>query len=367
MNVLVTRFYINDPIQPVPLIPTRNPAMLERWEELSEIQREVVREFRKEDLQKIRLISLYSLIPLVALSFGGGYIISGQMLYPIKKLNREMKRKTPDTLDQKIVHHDVGDEISELINNFNNMTARLGEAFSLQKQFVENASHELKTPLAVIRTNLDTALLDAKISKSELHSYIHSSIDSVTFMNKLIEDLLLLSLLERQIKKSRVDIGKIIKDATQQLAIFAGKNNIELQSKVDSAKVVVEGNEELLQRAVMNIVENAIKYSPKDGVVKIQGKKKESDYQVSVTDQGEGIPPKDIEHIFDRFYRVDKSRSRKSGGSGLGLAITQKIIKMHDGTITVRSEEGKGSTFTISIPLTTEPPNSKKQKPPSKR
>lgn len=350
MNIIVTRFFNNDPVQPLPFIVTRNPMMMERWEEMTEIQREIVREFRKEDLKRVRSVSLYSLIPLALLSFSGGYVISGQMLYPIKKLNKEMKRKTPDTLDRKIEHHDVGDEMSELINNFNNMTTRLGEAFALQKEFVENASHELKTPLAVIRTNLDSALLDAHIPKNELDEYIHQSIASLTFMDKLIEDLLLLSLLEKQLKMNTIDLNKVVKNTVNQLKIVAREKKIGLVVEQDRKKNKLEGNEVLMQRAIMNIVENAIKYSPKGSKVRIITKREKERIIISISDQGAGIDKKDQAHIFERFYRVDKSRSRKSGGSGLGLAIVKKIIEMHGGIITLESSKGKGSTFKINMP-----------------
>lgn len=350
INMVVARFYQNEPPAPAPLLP-RNPIMREHWENLSEIQQEIVQEIRREDLKKVRLISLYSLLPLTLLSFSGGYIISGQMLLPIKKLNRQMKTMTAKKLDTKIVHHDVGDEMSELINNFNKMTTRLNDSFELQKQFVENASHELKTPLSVIKTNLDAALMDTNIPKNELDKHIHASMKSIDFMDKLIEDLLLLSLLENQIKKEDVEILDIINDAKNQILTSRKQSNNSIQLNVSSRtrQLKLHANQVLLQRAIMNLLENAFKYSNQGDPVVIDVADNNNEIVISISDQGPGIPKDQQRKIFERFYRVDKSRSRKTGGSGLGLAITKKIIEAHNGIVTVRSTVGKGSIFEIHL------------------
>lgn len=316
---------------------------------LTDEQREIVIESRLTDLNNIRIISLYSIAPLVLLSFVGGYSIATLGLRPLEDLNEEMRKKSSKNLSKEIEFIDNGDEISELIKSFNRMSRRLNKSFEAQKEFVENASHELKTPLAIIQANLDTALEDGNISKKELKELLHSSKESVKFMDKLTEDLLLLSVLEHEIEEEEVDLVDVVKRSVEDVSGLLKKKKIKIESDIKDVKSKVMGNTVLLQRAIMNILENAIKYSGSKKVV-ISLEEKENFIYISIRDNGKGISKKDLEKIFDRFYRVEKSRSRKTGGSGLGLAITKSIIERFKGKITVESVVNKGSTFSLTIP-----------------
>jgi signal transduction histidine kinase len=352
VNAVVTQYYRQDPATQVlfSMVP-RNPMMREKWEEMTESQREAIREIRTEDLIKVRVISLYSFIPLTFFSFFGGYFIAGQMLRPLKKLNTRMSQMNADNLHKRIAFEDTEDEISDLIRNFNKMTSRLNQAFENQKQFVENASHELKTPLTIVHTNIESAVADNKVTKKEQKELLETSLRSVKFMDKLTEDLLLLSLLENQIKRTNFNLQSTTKNIVKQLSKIAKKKNIRIELDINSQKSTFKGNKELIQRSIMNIIENAMKYSPKNSTIHVSLEQKRNTYSIKIKDAGEGISKKDQKRIFDRFYRVDKSRSRKTGGSGLGLSITKKIIELHKGTITVNSKPKKGTTFTISLPL----------------
>jgi two-component system sensor histidine kinase ArlS len=319
---------------------------------LTEDQITIITESRLADLQNIKDVTLYSIIPLVLLSFLGGYFIADVMLKPLTKLTKEMKSKSSENLANEIEFDDNGDEISELIKSFNIMSRRLGKSFESQKQFVENASHELKTPLAIIQANLDTALEDGSVSKKELREILESSKDNVKFMNKLTEDLLLFSVLEQDIETEDVNLKNVINQSIKGLESIAKENGITIKKFFDKSKFIIKANSVLLQRAVMNILENAIKYS-EGSLIEISLKRKDNKLQIVIEDNGKGISKEHLEKIFDRFYRVDKSRSRETGGSGLGLSITKNIIEKFDGEITVESENNKGTTFIIQFPIKT--------------
>ena len=317
---------------------------------LTEDQIEIIMESRLTDLNNIRNITLYSIIPLVILSFFGGYIIADIILKPLDKLNKEIKNKEAENLNKEIEFEDNGDEISELIKSFNRMSRRLGKSFDSQTEFVENASHELKTPLAIIQANLDTALDDDSISKKELQEILHSSKDSIQYMNKLTEDLLLLSILEESIEMEDVNVTDVINSSIKELKSIYKDNKVIIKKNVGKERLDVKGNTVLLHRSIMNILENAVKYSECEKI-EITTRRGKDFVKISIKDDGKGIPKNDLKRIFDRFYRVDKSRSKKTGGSGLGLSISKRIIETFGGSISVNSKVSIGTEFIIQIPL----------------
>ncbi len=352
INIIVTTYYnSNSPNLPQITFRPRNLPHNEELEEITEVQKEIIQEIRKQDLNKIRSLSIYSFIPLTLLSFFGGYFIADQMLKPLQQLNLTFTQLNSKNLDKKIKNENTGDEISILINNFNNMTSRLNKSFQLQKDFIANASHELKSPLAIIQTNLEA--VTKKTTKKELEEYLGTSVNSVTFMNKLIEDLLLLSLLENHVNKKNYKVKDIINEVIKKALILAKSKLIVIKYKEDTKtkNKKVNMNPELIERAIMNIIENAIKYSKTKSNIYIELKIEKSNIVIIIRDEGFGIPKKDQDKIFDRFYRVDKSRSRKTGGTGLGLAITKQIINLHKGKLQVSSKIKKGTTFKIVLPF----------------
>lgn len=320
-----------------------------RWRALSEEQRNLVMESRLEDLENIRRVSVYMVIPLVLLSFGGGYLIAGLMLRPLMKLNEEIRKKEASTLDEEIQFEDKGDEISELIKSFNRMSNRLGKTFKSQKQFVENASHELKTPLSVIQANLDTVLEDEKVSKKELKELLLNSKKQVEIMDSLTEDLLLISMMSSdvEIEKDIVNINELIEGVVKDLEILAKDMSIDINVE-KTGNIKIQGNRILLSRAISNIVENGIRYS-KASRIKIGVVKKNKTLKIFVEDNGVGIPKGREVEIFERFNRLDKGRSRKEGGTGLGLSIAKDIVKLHDGLLYVDSNYNKGARFVFEF------------------
>lgn len=343
-NILLAQYMSKE--NPVYIFPGRrieNPIL----RDIANEQLENIQQSRLEDLKNIRTISIYSTLPLVLVSFGFGYIITSIQLKPLEQLNKEMLNKSTKNLSKEIKYKDNGDEIASLIKSFNRMSRRLSKSFDSQKEFVENASHELKTPLAIIQANIENAVDDNTITKEELNELLQDSQKSITFMNKLTEDLLLLSALEVNIEKEELDLVEVIQDSisNSKKLKLSKKYDINLSGDISATYM---GNYVLLQRAISNIVENSIKYSQGKNIdIAIQ--RKENIINIKISDDGVGIPKKDREKIFERFYRVDKSRSRKSGGSGLGLSITKEIISKHNGTIKVRNKRGGGTVFEIGL------------------
>lgn len=356
INVIVTSYYNQDPLQDgitYFMNQPRNPAVIQRLLELNSIQQEALRDLRQQDLHQIRIISLLSFVPLLFLSIVGGYIISGEMLKPIQSLNRATKQITAQDLSTQIDHPGVDDEIGELIANFNSMISRLEESFVLQKQFVENASHELKTPLAVTRTNIESLKMSAEKLADEDREVIETALKSTDFMAKLIDDLLLLSLLEGQIELKPIELVPLVKDAISQLQTLAKDQHIKIMEKnLPGEKLQVAANSVLLQRSIMNVIENAIRYAGTDSQITIAVDNKKQRVAVTVTDNGKGIAAEHLPKLFDRFYRVDKSRSRGNGGTGLGLSIVKRVVEdVHHGKVSITSEEGKGTSVEIELPL----------------
>jgi len=323
-----------------------------RLRTLSEEQRTIVMESRMKDLENIRTISIYMVIPLVLMSFGGGYILASVMLKPLSDLNEEVQKKEAQNLNEEIAFEDNGDEISELIKSFNRMSNRLNKSFESQKQFVENASHELKTPLSVIQANIDTVSEKKKVSDKELKKLLTNSKQQINFMSDLTEDLLLLSSVSTPkfyIEMKNVDVTKIIKSTVNTLEDRAKEKGFELVTKELKERHLVKGNRVILERAFTNIIDNSIKYSGGSKIM-ISIKDDKKDVVISFKDDGKGIPSDKAKDIFDRFYRLDKGRSRKEGGSGLGLAITKEIIKRHEGEVYVNTKYKEGAEFIIKLP-----------------
>ena len=349
INVFITYQYKTDPIE---TFIQHKPRFFIRMNDPDEERAELISKYREYDLYEIRKLSILSFIPLTFFSFVGGYLISDQMLRPLKELNTKMTKINVKNLRSKIRYENNEDEISELIGNFNKMIVRLAVSFDSQKEFVENASHELKTPLTIIQTNLESSLANKSITKKEYLAVLGTSLKSTKFMNKLIEDLLLLSLLENHIRKVKCNLVSVIIESISQVELLAKEKNISVGFEYfKKHKFYIRANRELIQRAFMNILENSIKYSHKNKKIEILLRKYSKNIRITIKDYGKGVPKKDLEKVFDRFYRVDKSRSRKTGGVGLGLSITKKIIELHKGKINIKSIPNKGTTVTILFPI----------------
>lgn len=310
---------------------------------------EVIKDVRQRDLSTIRRSSLFIFAILVGLSIVGGNAISAQVLSPIKDINRQIKAIQAESIE-KISYPHLDEELQDLISSINEMLLRLGKSFRSQKEFIEYASHELKTPLSVMMAKTDLVLSDPSLGEhnAKLLNEIQEKID---YLNDLINDLSLLSLSKEHLQFESTSLQAILDNVLNSVANKAEDKNIEfilngshLNKKISLVPV-------LITQAIENIIENAIKYSYEGGRIEINSNVHKKFLKISIQDKGIGIPEHLRHRIFDKFYRVDSSRSRNTGGRGLGLTLTKAIIELHNGTIKVQSEEGFGTIFTLYIPI----------------
>jgi heavy metal sensor kinase len=243
-------------------------------------------------------------------------------------------------------------EVARLARTFNDLLDRLEASYKTEQRFVADASHELRTPLTVLRGEIEVALRKVR-SAEDYGEVLKSSKEEIERMSRLVENLLALAHAdagEAIGKREIVDLALVSREVCKKLLPLADAKRIALQ--VDAAEPAeVSGDSLALDRIIFNLVENAIRYSPPDEEVTVRTVADETRVKVEVVDTGQGIPAEQLAHIFDRFYRVDKARSRDFGGAGLGLSIAKSLVEAHGGRIEVHSELGKGSRFTVWLPL----------------
>jgi len=301
-------------------------------------------------LERLREFSLLALAFLFVISFGVGWVVSGRVLAPIDRITDVARRIQATDLSRRISLEGPDDELKRLADTFDSMLERLDEAFVAQRRFIADASHELRNPLAVIRTNLDVVLSDPKADEKALRDTSAVVGRATERMARMVDDLLALARLEspRQLDES-VDIGVVANEIADEFAAVAKSSGIELRRSIAS-EMLVAGDRFALKRALANLAENALRFAPTETSITIAAGTKDEWVWVAVEDQGPGIPPDQQDQVFERFWRADKSRSRSLGGSGLGLAIVQQVAQAHAGEVTVASKVGSGSTFVIWIP-----------------
>ncbi len=296
-------------------------------------------------------LGTYSIVVAIAIIITS-YLASGFITRPIKELTDVIRKTSQGHLDQRVKIRGSR-EFRQLGEAFNMMSEKLENLDRARNEFVSNASHELKTPLSAIKVLTESLLhmeLDDPLVYNEFLNDINSEIDR---LNTIINDLLTLVKIdteEEQLVREPVELVKLVNDTLKGLQILAQQKHITMEAYHDD-ELIVLGDPVKLQQVISNIVDNAIKYTPDGGRVTVEVYEYSGNAVVKVSDTGIGIPAKDLPHIFDRFFRVDKARSRATGGTGLGLSIAHKIVLMHGGNIRVASEEGKGSIFYIELPL----------------
>lgn len=302
------------------------------------------------NLESIKTESVYGLIALAFIALGLGYYLAGRFLRPLNELNKQIEKLKSDNLGtqiEKVPENEVGKTISF----FNEMSLRLKKAFDQQMRFVQDASHELRTPLTILRTNMETVLDDKNASKDDLKESMSDALQEIDSATDLANDLLALSRPESKIQEKE-NLIEVVSDVVGSISDMAKKSKVDVSFDHRDEKVIVKINKSEIARAIKNLIENAIKYSNKSKGPKVTVAviKSGSSAIIEISDNGIGIPKEELGKIFDRFYRVDKSRDRETGGFGLGLAITKKIITDHRGKIVVASDKSE-TVFTIKLPL----------------
>ncbi len=301
-------------------------------------------------LRQVRSISLIMAGVFALIGVIGAYWIAQQALQPVKRLSRMVKEIRAETLDRRLALDGPSDEVKELADAFDNTLERLERAFEQQGRFVADAAHELRTPLATLRTNLEVIQQDPNATLSDYREMSATLNRTLDRLERLAEDLLLLARGEKELPKEQVNLEVLLTEVVQELKPLAQSNQVSLDLKI-AGEVIISADAQLLARTVSNLIENGIRYNRPGGSVTTTVQLQENGVVVQIQDTGIGIPANELPHIFERFYRVDRSRARHRGGSGLGLAITTHIVQLHGGRIRVESTPGVGSTFTIWLPL----------------
>ena len=292
-----------------------------------------------------------SLIISAVLALLGGvatYFISGHALRPIRELSDKIEKVQAQNLADSRIEENQVKELNQLSVSYNRMLERLSDAFEIQRQFTANAAHELRTPLALMQVQLDL-----------YHSNSHPDNDADTVqmikmvteqndrLNKMVKTLLDMSELQTVGRDDEIILDALVDEVLEDLEPLAEGKNIRLIGKCKDITMV--GSDILIYRLGYNLVENAIKYNHSGGQVRVTADRKEKHVYLSVEDTGTGIPEELKERVFEPFFRVDKSRSRELGGVGLGLALVREIVRVHDGSITVKANPSGGTIFEVVL------------------
>ncbi len=277
------------------------------------------------------------------------YVLAYQALRPFSTIVDDAARIGPEDIHRRLPPQYGVAEVDKLAQSFNALLDRLQKAFDLQRRFVADASHELRTPLTTIRGNVDVMLLDPELSPSVRQSLQHVSSESAR-LSRLVTNLLMLARVEAGQSGPQfapVDLHALVLETVAQARAMSDKVDIRLGQE-DQA--TVPGDADQLRQVLHNLIDNAVKYTPAGGHVRVSVYREGTWAKLEVSDTGVGISPQDIEHIFDRFYRSERTR-HGAAGSGLGLSIVNWVVRAHGGRVTVESRLGRGTTFTVWIPL----------------
>lgn len=304
----------------------------------------------EETTSRIYWLSIIAFILVVTIGGMCTYFVVNNALIPIVELNKNIKKINEDNLNSNLSIKGANDEIKELTISFNKMIAKLENAFASQKRFNSSVAHELKTPLAVIKTNIDVLKSSNCKSLEEYDKTLAVVEKSILKMNLIIETLLDIIRQENAPLNEIVSIDEILEDIVDDLSIIANKKNIKLKLNSYNIKNKIKGNEIMLYRAFYNVIENSIKYNKINGSIDILCYQELNTIEVKVIDTGSGIKEEDYDEIFKPFYRCEGINSYSKNGVGLGLSLTQSVIKLHGGEIKVKSKLNEGTEFTFILP-----------------
>ena len=316
----------------------------------------VLRVFRSEAelrraMAELGAVLAFGLPLAVALSAAGGYLIAHRSLSPMSQIAARARQITAESLEGRLPVPNPHDELGQLATVFNATLARLENSFAELRRFTADASHELRTPLTALRAVGEAALRPDAGDPKSLREALSSMLEETRRLSDLVDSLLLLARADTGAARpslQEVELEALAREVRETLLVLAEEKRqiIEVQAE----KTLVRADRELLRLALLNLVDNAIRYSPAEASIRLRVRRTENHAVVEVADQGPGIAPEHQQKIFERFYRIDKARSRASGGAGLGLSITRWAIERQGGQIELESESGQGSLFRIRMP-----------------
>jgi heavy metal sensor kinase len=298
--------------------------------------------------------ALFTAVPIVlGMAAATAYLLAGRALAPMARLTDATRRITADRLACRLPVTNSADELGRLTTTINDLIARLERAFGELKRFTADASHELRTPLAILRAEIEVAIRNPPPA-TETSGLLTSLLEECDRLGSLIDQLLTLARRDAgtdHAAQERVNLVQVLDDVVGRLHPLADAKSLTLRLEPTVAAATVAGNSDWLRRAFANLVENAVKYTPTRGTVSIRVAPGSGQVTVIIEDTGEGIAAEHLPRVFDRFYRVDKARSRELGGAGLGLAIVKDIVEGHGGRIDLKSELGRGTICIVTLAL----------------
>jgi heavy metal sensor kinase len=306
----------------------------------------------KAILQTWLVALILGLALLIGVAVVGGFVLVGQALRPVDRIIRTAGLISSHNLSERLPVPNTGDELERLSVALNHMIRRLDEAFQHTQRFLADASHELRTPLTVMQAELE-AILERARDPAEVRDLAGSALEEVERLRKIVEGLFALGRLdagEALERPARFDLGELATTTAAQMCLLAEDRRISVTCHA-SEMVVVEGDRARLKQVAVNLLDNAIKFTSEGGKIDVRVTARGRRAVLEVADSGIGIPSDALPHVFERFFRVDKARSRELGGAGLGLSIVKSICNAHDGQVEVQSKEGEGSRFIVELPL----------------
>ncbi len=339
-------------------IPGIDPGDMQRYITINGIPLPVLldqaqHELKREALRQLWIRSLMALAIMVVLVFGMSWLLAGRMLRPLHAITSTARRLSGSTLHERINLRGPRDELKELADTFDSMLGRLDTAFTAQREFVANASHELRTPLTIIRTEVDVALSDPDVSPEELQEMGEAITEAVDRSEGLIDGLLVLASADADGKPAMTDLDLAEIAANEVDVSSADADALGLRLELDLQPTPVRGDQALLERLVGNLVENSIRHNLPDGWFSVKTRIDGDKAVLQVANGGTVLPPEELARLFERFYRPDRSRSRKTGGFGLGLSIVKSVATAHGGDVQIVGLVEGGLEVTVSLPAGT--------------
>jgi heavy metal sensor kinase len=307
-----------------------------------------------EALDDFALLLFISIPLLLLCATAGGYWISMRALAPVDQITRTARTISAQNLSSRLVVPNTGDELQRLSETLNGMLERLEAAFKKITQFTADASHELRTPVAVMRTRAELSLRKAR-SADEYRDVIAEVLTELEKTSGLIEQLMFLARADsgaETLHFAATNVAEVLREACHQGSALAEAKQIGFQEHISGDSMWIQGDAGSLRRLFLILIDNAVKYTPANGQVEVSLQRNDGYAVAQVRDTGIGIAEADLPSVFERFYRADKARTRESGGVGLGLSIGRWITEVHAGTIEVHSSPGRGSSFQIRLPIT---------------
>jgi len=308
------------------------------------------------DLRKWRGFLLAMLPVVAAVALGGGSLLVRQSLSPVDRIAVTAERISSQNLGERLPVPKTGDELERLSLSLNRMIQRLEAAFQYSRRFVADASHELRTPLTVLRGELESLAQEPQLTQP-WRDRLGSTLEEVERLTNIVEGLFAISRLdagEAAAEWVKFDLGQLVVGTADQMALLAEDKQIRVTCRVTDP-VWVEGDRARMKQVMVNLLDNAIKYTPPGGAITLTVCAQGAHALLEVADNGVGIPAEALPRVFERFFRVDPTRSREHGGAGLGLSIVKSICTAHQGQVTVESAPGRGSLFRVELPLAVAP------------